>query len=248
MHIAKIARADVVDLLRRVAARSTSEARKARRVAGAVLELAVAREWCAENVARAGNGIDAALPALKGRAAEKHHAAMPPAAAGGFLKKLLDMRSTAGDALAFIMLTAVRSNEARGAEWTEIDAERRVWTVPESRMKTGGEHRVPLSDAAIDILRGRRGLHPRYVFASDRTRRPVSGEGVGALARRAETTVHGFRSTFRDWAGEAGQPREVAEAALAHAVGDATERAYARSDLLDRRRELMDAWADYLRT
>ena len=161
-------------------------------------------------------------------------------------------------ALEFAILTAARSGEVLGAKWAEIDLKAKVWTVPAERMKAGREHRVPLSARAVKVLEavkplantsGKGGLAAARVFPGQARGAALSGMSLAMLLRRMKvtTTVHGFRSSFRDWAGEASTfPREVAEAALAHTVGDATERAYRRGDALEKRRKLMDAWAGYI--
>jgi integrase len=154
------------------------------------------------------------------------------------------------------VLTAARTAEALGAQWSEVDLDAAIWTVPGERMKMAKEHRVPLSVPAVAILREQlakrsssmSGPHP-YVFEGGRPRQPLSNMALMMLLRRMgiDATVHGLRSSFRDWAGDETQfPREVAEAALAHAVGDETERAYRRGDALAKRRELMTAWAEWL--
>lgn len=163
----------------------------------------------------------------------------------------------AAPALEFAILTAARSGEVLGATWAEIDLKAAVWTVAATRMKAGREHRVPLSDAAMAILSEaephRRGDDPEtaFVFPGLRPVRPLSTMAMEMLLRRQKHvfTVHGFRSSFRDWAAEETSfPCEVAEAALAHVVGDATERAYRRGDALEKRRQLMQAWATFCTT
>jgi integrase len=160
--------------------------------------------------------------------------------------------SGASRCLAFLILTAVRSGEARGCRWDEIDMEQRVWIIPAARMKGGRkEHRVPLSEPAMNILRSLAKLRTTepLVFLGHVRGRPMRDTTLTTVLRRlsrASVTVHGMRSCFRDWAADTGKPAEVAEMVLAHTVGSAVARAYARSDLLDRRRELMAAWADYL--
>jgi integrase len=151
--------------------------------------------------------------------------------------------------LEFTILTAARTGEALGATWVEIDFDRAIWTVPGYRMKGGKEHRVPLSARALDLLKE---LHEvrtgDLIFPGQRDGRPLSNMAMNMLLRRlkAEVTVHGFRSAFRDWCGEETNfPREVAEQALAHIVGNEVERAYRRGDALAKRRELMEAWAGY---
>jgi integrase len=151
-------------------------------------------------------------------------------------------------ALRFLILTAARTGEVIGARWDEIDAAARTWTVPAERMKGHREHRVPLSGAALEVLRQleevRAGV---FVFPGGKAGRPLSNMAMLTLLRRmdrADLTAHGFRSTFRDWAAERTDvAREVAEAALAHTVADKVEAAYRRGDLFAKRRELMDGWA-----
>jgi len=151
--------------------------------------------------------------------------------------------------LEFLVLTAARTGEVRGASWDEIDGEAVVWKVPGSRMKTGREHRVPLSRRALEVIEeARDDRSGDLIFPSVRSvRRPLGDGSWRGLLRRLgiDATVHGFRSSFRDWCGETGVPREVAEACLAHVIRNQAEAAHARSDLLERRREVMEAWAEY---
>jgi len=180
----------------------------------------------------------------------RHHAAMPYENVSGFVGKLRESSCTASLALEFCILTAARSGEVLGAHWSEIDFEKKTWTVPANRMKAGREHRVPLSNRAIAILRQ---LLPtktsEFVFAGQRRGRALSNMAMAMVLRRMKikgTTVHGFRSSFRDWAGNVSNfPRELAETALAHVIGDKAEQAYRRSDALEKRRKLMEAWAAY---
>jgi integrase len=174
-----------------------------------------------------------------------HHAAMPYGDLPELIAKLRDTESIHALALEFLVLTAGRSGEVLGATWDEIDIDAQVWGIPASRMKAGREHRVPLSAQAMAILDRMAGIRTGdLVFAGQRRRRPLSGVTLAALVPGA--TIHGFRSSFRDWCGnETSFPREIAEQALAHATGDATERAYRRGDALERRRALMEAWANY---
>jgi integrase len=150
-----------------------------------------------------------------------------------------------------VVLTAARTSEALGMTWDEVDLDSATWTVPAARMKGGKEHRVPLSDSALAILKAQhraRGKNP-HCFPSPLPRQPLSSMSLLMLLRRlkADVTTHGFRSSFRDWTGdETDFAREVAEAALAHAVGDQSEQAYRRGTALAKRRDLMDAWAAYL--
>ncbi len=167
-----------------------------------------------------------------------------------FMVELRSREGMAALALQFTILTAVRTSEALGARWEEIDRRSRVWVVPAARMKMGREHRVPLSDAAIAILdRAKELLVGEYIFPSLPHDRPLSNMAMLTVLRRmnrSDLTVHGFRATFRTWAAERTNfPREVTEAALAHVLEDKTEAAYQRGDLLDKRRKLMEAWSKF---
>jgi integrase len=151
-------------------------------------------------------------------------------------------------ALRFAILTAARSGEVRGARWSEIDLEARTWTIPADRMKAGEEHRVPLSGAAVAILEMVRGLSSDLVFPNRQGAKPLSDMTLAKVLKtlNAPVTVHGFRSTFRDWAEETTSfPHEVKEAALAHKVKSKVERAYRRTDLFERRKAMMETWAQF---
>lgn len=182
-----------------------------------------------------------------------HHAAMPYVEVPTFITRLHAVGGIGSLALEFLVLTAARSGEARGAHWTEIDMQQELWTIPADRMKAGKVHRVPLSARPLEILAAMRAKSTGdYVFGGQRDGRPISEATLTKALRAAGAggaTVHGFRSSFRDWVSdETLFQRELAEAALAHAVGDAVERAYRRGDALAKRRELMDAWAAYVST
>ncbi len=188
------------------------------------------------------------LLAKRQKLSRGHHAAMAYADVPAFVAKLRECNAIAAMALEFCILTATRSGEVYGARWSEIDMAAKVWTVPAARMKAGREHRVPLSERAMAILE--RLFEARtcdVVFPSPRGNRPLSHMAMMNVMSRLEVdgaTVHGFRSAFRDWAGnETHFAREVAEAALAHVVGDKAEQAYRRGDALEKRRGLMEAWA-----
>jgi integrase len=179
----------------------------------------------------------------------KHHAALPYADIGAFMDKLRKRDGVAARALEFVVLTAGRSGEVLGARWDEIDLQARLWTVPASRMKAGKEHRIPLSGAASAVLeRMAKVRESEFVFPSTQ-RAILSDRAMRALLERmgrSDLTVHGFRSTFRDWGGERTNfPNEMLEMALAHTVSDKVEAAYRRGDMFDKRRRLMDAWAAY---
>lgn len=179
-----------------------------------------------------------------------HHAAMPYAEVAAFVAALRERQAMAALALEFCILTAARSGEVLGAEWSEVDLAGAVWTVPPHRMKAGRPHRVPLSGPALAILEKLAlAKSSEFVFPGQKPGKPLSIMALEMVLRRMEfdsVTVHGFRSAFRDWAGnETHFPRELAEAALAHVIGDKAEQAYRRSDALEKRRALMDAWADF---
>jgi len=188
------------------------------------------------------------LPKVK--PAIKHHKAMAWQEVPGFYADLQIRSAMAAKALMFTCLTGSRTGEVLGARWSEIDLDAALWSVPGERMKTGIAHRVPLSPATLEILTPLRALQSEYVFEGQKRNRPLSNMAMLMLLRRMGiegATVHGFRSTFRDWASEAANaPREVAEMSLAHRVGSDVERAYARSDLLERRRVLMERWAAFV--
>ena len=220
-----------------------------------VLDYATAREWrSGENPARWRGHLSNLLPARGKVAPVEHHAALPWKEVGAFLPLLKAQAGVAAKALQFLILTAARSGEVLGARWGEIDHSGRVWTVPPGRMKAGREHRVPLSDAAIAVLDDMKALRTSdspdsYIFPGAQPGRPLSIMAMTMVLRRmkrGDLTVHGFRSTFRDWVGEStATPREIAEAALAHTLGDKTEAAYARGDLFAKRVRLMSQWAKF---
>jgi integrase len=175
---------------------------------------------------------------------------MPYRAVPTFVRALREKEAVAGRALEFLILTAARAGEVLGATWDEIDLTNGVWTIPKDRMKAGVEHRVPLPERALEIARAQTDTATSiYVFPGQKPGRPLSSMAFDMLMRRMKVdqyTAHGFRSAFRDWAGDCTAfPREIAEAALAHKVGDAVELAYRRGDALEKRRELMQAWADH---
>lgn len=188
------------------------------------------------------------LPKVKAK--PKHHMAMAWKDVPAFYADLSSRKAMAAMALRFTCLTGSRTGEVLGMQWPEIDFETRLWTCPAERMKTGFEHRVPLTDEMVTILEPLQTMKSEYVFEGQKRHKPLSNMSMLMLLRRMQlegVTVHGFRSTFRDWASEvAGVPREVAEMSLAHKVGTDVERAYARSDLLERRRVLMERWSEFV--
>jgi integrase len=189
-----------------------------------------------------------ALPKVKAKV--KHHKAMGWKDVPVFYVDLKTRKAMAAKALMFTCLTGSRTSEALGLRWEEIDFDARLWTCPAVRMKGGEDHRVPLTDEMLAIIEPLRAMGSDYVFEGQKRHKPLSNMSMLMLLRRMEVegvTVHGFRSTFRDWASEvANVPREVAEMSLAHTVGSNVERAYARSDLLDKRRVLMERWSMFV--
>jgi integrase len=250
---AEITTADVLAVLQPLWTKVPETATRLRARIEAVLDLARVKGWrAAENPARWRGHLDKLLVARSKIRPVKHHAALPWGELPQFLAELGQREGTAARALEFAILTAARSGEVLGVRWSEIDLDASVWTVPAGRMKARREHRVPLANNAVAVLRtmlpfsdGSSGL----VFPGQGERRPLSIMALGMILRRmgrGDLTVHGFRSTFRDWAGETtAHPREVVEQALAHRTGDRVEQAYARGDLFTKRRRLMADWATY---
>ena len=193
--------------------------------------------------------LDQLLPRKRKVRNVVHHAAMPYREIGTLMAKLRSETASSARALELLVLTATRVSEALGARWDEIDLDERMWTISAGRMKAGREHRVPLSGRAIAILKEMAEIRQNeFVFPGVKQGRPLTRNVFVWWLQRLglKITSHGFRSTFRDWAAEQTNfPREPAELALAHSVGDAVERAYARGDLLEKRRKLMEAWANY---
>lgn len=203
-----------------------------------------------ENPARWKGHLDKLLPARSKVARVEHHAALPYPQIGAFMRELRASEGTAARGLEFMILTATRTSETLNATWGELDRAAGVWTIPAERMKAGKEHRVPLSARALEILAAvHEAKQGEYVFPGAREKRPLSNMAfLMALRRmgRQNLTAHGFRSTFRDWAAEmTAYPHEVAEMALAHAVGDKVEAAYRRGDLFEKRCRIMEDWAAY---
>lgn len=216
-----------------------------------ILDWATARAYrVGENPARWRGHLDSLLPQSSKIRRVVHHPALPYEQLGAFLQQLRTRPGVAAKALEFLILTAARTGEVIGARWDEIDFNKNVWTCPADRMKSGRLHRVPLSPAAMKILEDLVDTRTSsYVFEGGKADKPLSNMAMLAVLKRmgrADLTCHGFRSTFRDWAAEQTNfAREVAEAALAHTVGDKVEAAYRRGDLFEKRRNLMNAWAKH---
>ena len=216
-----------------------------------ILDWATARGYRAgENPARWRGHLENLLPSKSKIRRVEHHAALPYAELGAFMAQLRQQAGVAARALEFTILTASRTGEAIGASWDEISMAERLWIVPPRRMKASQEHRVPLSPHTIAILEEMRTVRVAdFVFPGGRPSQPISNMAMTMTLRRmgrGALTVHGFRSSFRDWAAERTNfPPEVAEMALAHAVSERVEAAYRRGDLFEKRRQLMVAWAGF---
>ena len=243
----RITSADVLRCLSPIWSSKPSAARKARHRIAAVFR------WCIGRNYRPDNPVDravAALPKANGNG-PRHHRALPHWEVSGALRTIRRSEEASPAALCveLIALTAVRPGEARGARWDEIDMDAARWTIPGARMKAGREFVVPLSTGALGVLERARALPGKspYVFPS-RSGGPLPTKAPGSLLRRAgvASTPHGFRSSARSWMAEAGVPAEVAEACLAHVPRSQVVQAYQRSDLLERRAEVMQEWSDYI--
>jgi integrase len=202
-----------------------------------------------ENPARWRGHLDHLLP-RRSKLPRGHHAALPYRELPPFITELKTHSSPAAFALEFCILTAARSGEVLGAKWSEVDLDKKVWTIPANRMKAAREHRVPLSSRAVHILKNMAEFKSGdFVFPGQKAGKPLSNMAMEMLLRRMkrdDITVHGFRSSFRDWAGnETDYPRELIETALAHVIGNRAEQAYRREDALEKRRKLMEEWAGF---
>jgi len=206
-----------------------------------------------ENPARWRGHLDHLLPHHRKVKKVKHHAALPYADVPAFITELHTRDGVGARAFEFAILTATRSGEALGAEWNEFDLKGAMWTVPAARMKSGKEHRVPLAPSALKIIKDMAdSKNGEFVFPGDNPGRPLAEKALWKVLHRLQVqniTVHGFRSTFRDWAAErTNYANHVVEMALAHTIGDKVEAAYRRGDLFDKRRRLMDEWARFCNT
>ncbi|MEP3310571.1 MAG: site-specific integrase, partial [Gilvibacter sp.] len=214
-----------------------------------VLDFAKVKGWrSSDNPSRWTGNLEHVLSKRK-KLQRGHHASMPHGEVSEFYKTIVIDLSAGAACLAWTILNAVRSGEARRAEWSEIDTEARLWVIPPERMKMKKEHRVPLSDAAVAVLEARREYEGDGLIFAGKGGKALSDMTLAGHLKRRELpyTVHGFRSSFRDWAAEqSGHSFDVIETALAHKVGSAVAQAYMRSDLLDKRRDLMDQWGGYV--
>ena len=251
--VASVSTEDVLKVPRSDTDHQAGDSRQGARTDRDGLDYAKALGWRdGENPARWRGHLQLLLPATNKIHAPGHHGALPWQKMPEFVLWLRGLDGISCRALEFTILTSARSAEARGAVWAEIDLASAVWIVPAQRMKSSREHRVPLSSATLDVLRAVAPLGQSdadFVFPGDRPGRPLSSATLLDVMHRLgefNATVHGCRSSFSSWAAEATEfPRELVEAALAHVVGGAVERAYSRSDRLERRRVLMDDWAAF---
>lgn len=251
MNVGRIETAHVMRVLEPIWHSKAETASRLRGRLEAILNWATVRHHrSGDNPARWKGHLDALLPSPNKVVTVKHHAALPWHDMKQFMAELRQQNGIGAFALQFTILTAARSGEVRGMTWNEVNFEQRLWVIPAERMKAGREHRVPLSNAARALLRQMREVRPDdtdIVFPGVRDHKPLSDMTLSAVLRRMKRstiTVHGFRSTFRDWAAEAtNYPQEMAEMALAHIVSNKVEAAYRRGDMLEKRREMMDDWA-----
>ena len=215
-----------------------------------ILDWATVRKYRnGENPARWKGHLDKVLAAPSKIQKVEHHRAIPVEEMPQFMQNLRTRPGIAARALEFLILTAARSGEVRGATWSEIDLDKAIWIIPAERMKAGAEHRVPLSSAALQLLSSAPRLTDSDLVFPGTKGQPLSDMSITAVMRRMklDEVPHGFRSTFRDWAGEkTNYPRELAEQALAHTLTNKVEAAYRRGDALEKRREMMNEWANHI--
>lgn len=248
MPVNEIAVEDVLRVLKPLWQTRPETAGRLRGRVEAILDAAKARRLRdGENPAAWKGNLRHLLP-QRSKLTRGHHAAMPYADLSAFIRRLRETDAVSARALEFTILTTARTSEALLATWEEMDLHAKIWTVPAIRMKAGREHRVPLCDRAVAILECMKALGTHHLFPGMTKGKPLSSAAMSAVLKRLDVpfTVHGFRSSFKDWARECTSfPNDLSEAALAHVVGDKVERAYARGDVLQRRRELAEAWAHF---
>lgn len=253
----KIGTEDVLKVLQPIWTTKTETAKRVQGRMENILDFATARKWrTGENPARWRGHLDTLLPPPRKVARPVHHPAMPYTEVPAFLAELRGNTSTSAWALRWLILTATRTGEVLGATWEEIDQTSKVWVIPGERMKAGRAHRVPLTDACMKILQSLpRVVGNPYLFPGAVRGRPLSGMallmlmrgmGYGVAGERGDYVPHGFRSSFRDWAGEVSSfPRDVCEMALAHTVANQVEAAYRRGDLFAKRTAMMEQWGQW---
>ena len=246
--VSDITTADVLGVIVPIWHTKTATARRVKGRISSIMRWAIAQNYIENNPAS--DAVEAALP--RDTTPQQHHRALPHREVGTALRTVRESNASPAAKLlfAFVTLTASRSGEARLARWSEVDLEGRVWTVPADRMKAKREHRVPLASRAMEVLTEARRLadDSGLIFPSTTGRGPLGANTLTKLSHelRLGCTPHGMRSSFRTWCSETEQPRELAEQALAHVNPNRVEAAYMRSDLFERRRELMEAWSGYL--
>ncbi|NNM66352.1 MAG: integrase arm-type DNA-binding domain-containing protein [Burkholderiales bacterium] len=244
----------VLDVLKPIWTGKHETATRVRQRIEAVIDAATARKLrSGENPARWKGHLDKLLAAIPKSQRVEHHPAMAWQQLPEFIAQLQAREAVAARALEFLILNANRTGEVIGAQWREFDLGAGLWVIPAPRMKTRREHRVPLSKRCVEILAPLKGMDDEWVFPTivqpGRSSKPISNQAMNALMdrmKRPDVSVHGFRSTFRDWVSEATDfSPELAEMALAHTISNKVEAAYRRGDLLEKRKALMDAWSDY---
>lgn len=249
LHVRDVSQEHVMKILEPIWKTKNETASRVRGRIESVLDWATVRGYrSGDNPARWKGHLDHLLPAASKVRKVEHRKALPFSDMPAFMKELRSQAGMAAKALEFAILTAARSGEVRGATWAEIDLDAKLWTVPASRMKANKEHRVPLSEAAVFLLKSLPKLEGnQMVFFAPRGGQ-LSDMALTQVVRRMQVDAvpHGFRSTFRDWAGEAtNHPRELAEHALAHTLDNKVEAAYRRGDALERRRKMMNDWSTF---
>ena len=246
MRVDEVGSGDVLRTLRPIWNAKRETAQRVRQRISAVMKAAIADGYRLDNPA--GDALTAVLP--KGGQKQRHQRALPHREVAAALDTVRRSNAQASTKLAFefLVLTAARSGEVRLMTWDEVSTDGRLWEVPGSRMKAGREHRVPVSGRAAEVLAEAEKLRQNDLVFPSATGRRMSDNTLSKLLRDLgiDAVPHGFRTSFRVWCGESGKSRELAEAALAHTIRNKAEAAYARTDLLERRRELMEAWSVYL--
>lgn len=253
LPVADIEKGHILQILQPIWVDKTETASRVRGRIENVLSWATASDFrTGENPARWKGYLDQLLSKPRKTTKVQHHKALAWQEIGAFMDNLKQRDGTAAKALEFLILTATRSGEVRGATWDEIDLDARIWTIPVDRMKAGREHIVPLSDQAVSLLESLPRMNgDNHLFPAPRKGGPLSDMTISAVVKRmkVEAVPHGFRSTFRDWCSEdTNFPHNVAEMALAHTIGNKVEAAYRRGDLLAKRTKLMQTWAKYCNT
>lgn len=249
IKIGEVDRARVLECLTPIWTTKNETATRVRQRIEAILDYAKAMDYRAgDNPAAWKGSLEPILPKPSKVKRVSHHKALPYDQMSAFMSQLQEMDGLGAKALQLAILTATRTGEVLNAEWSEVDLGKMVWTIPKERMKAGVEHRVALSESAIKIIKELPKING-YLFAGAKQGRPLSNLAMTMVLRRMERTditVHGFRSTFRDWVAEQTHfPARVAETALAHQLKDGAEKAYQRGDLIKKRYELMEAWSSY---